>query len=253
VRFDFTGKSGKRHAIDLHDARLAAIVARMQDLPGEELFGYETATGEVVDVKSDDVNAYLRAAGGAEFSAKDFRTWAGTVLAAAAFATVAGSTAHRPTKKNLAAIVMQVAERLGNTPAVCRKCYIHPAVLEDYLAGESVPVSAVGKISLPSAGLSALEHAVLARLEQKARRSLLTLAQQLERSVRRNRARGYARPRSRATRVTAASRGSASNSGNARATRRSAAPRVSNRNRDRLSHTNASRSSRRHGERRRKS
>lgn len=186
ITFSFTGKSGKKHEIDLKEPRLAAIVERMQDLPGQELFGYVAEDGGVIDVKSDDVNAYLREVAGEEFSAKDFRTWAGTVLAARMLAVAAAEPEHRFTKKNLAAVVKGVAERLGNTPSVCRKCYIHPAVLDAYLAREVVsakrPMS-VGRPH-PTSGLSAEEKVVLAFLERQARRRKPTLSAQLETSVR---------------------------------------------------------------------
>jgi DNA topoisomerase-1 len=195
ITFNFTGKSGKRHEIDLKDPRLADIVARVQDLPGQELFGYEADDGSVVDVKSDDVNAYLREVAGEEFSAKDFRTWAGTVLAARLLATAAALPEHKHTKKNLAMVVKDVAERLGNTPAVCRKCYIHPAILDAYLAGDVVKAAATAaplSRSRPSSGLAAEEKAVLAFLDRKAKAPKRTLAEQLERSVRRGRGSGRA-------------------------------------------------------------
>lgn len=187
VTFSFTGKSGKKHEIDLKEPRLAQIVARMQDLPGQELFGYVAEDGDVIDVKSDDVNAYLREVASEEFSAKDFRTWAGTVLAARLLAVAAVEPEHKHTKKNLAAVVKGVAERLGNTPAVCRKCYIHPAVLDAYLTGEVVDAAraTAEPNPPPAAGLSAEEKAVLAFLERQARTPKPTLAEQLERSVRR--------------------------------------------------------------------
>lgn len=186
ITFRFTGKSGKKHEIDLKEPRLAAIVARMQDLPGQELFGYVADDGSIVDVKSDDVNAYLREVAGEGFSAKDFRTWAGTVLAARMLATAANGPEHKPTKKNLAAVVKDVAARLGNTPSVCRKCYIHPAVLDAYLGGEVVRAARTIPEDLPhpKAGLSAEEKAVLRFLERKARQPTPMLVDQLERSVR---------------------------------------------------------------------
>lgn len=186
IEFEFTGKSGQRHEIDLRDPRLARVVAGVQDLPGQELFGYVAEDGAVVDVKSDDVNAYLRAAAGAEFSAKDFRTWAGTVLAALTLAAEAAQPEHKHTRKNLSTVVKQVASRLGNTPSVCRKCYIHPAVLDAYLAGEVVPgVGAAGEaFARTAASLSSAEKAVLQFLEKKAREPKRSLTEQLERSLR---------------------------------------------------------------------
>jgi DNA topoisomerase-1 len=185
MTFRFTGKSGKKHEIDFTDTRLASIVARMQDLPGEELFGFVAEDGAVVDVKSDDVNAYLREIAGEEFSAKDFRTWAGTVIAARLLAAATREPAHKVTKKNLASVVKQVAERLGNTPAVCRKCYVHPAVIAAYLAGNATALASAAPARATTArtGLSAEEKAVLKFLEREARKPQRTLAEQLESSV----------------------------------------------------------------------
>jgi DNA topoisomerase-1 len=134
LRFCFRGKSGVEHRIELADARLAAIVARMQDLPGEELFQYVDDDGETHTIESDDVNRYLKDCAGEEFTSKDFRTWAGTLLAARA---LRGREAHTATeaKRQITEAVTEVARRLGNTAAVCRKCYIHPAVLESYVDG----------------------------------------------------------------------------------------------------------------------
>ncbi len=138
MRFDFRGKSGKRHEIDLRDARLAAIVRRAQELPGQDLFQYLDENDEPQKIGSSDVNEYLREIAGEEFSAKDFRTWAGTVLAAVALRELEKAETKAQTKKNLVQAVEAVAQRLGNTPAVCRKCYIHPVVLESYLDGLTI-------------------------------------------------------------------------------------------------------------------
>jgi DNA topoisomerase-1 len=133
VHFEFRGKSGVRHTIDLHDRRLARIVKRCQDLPGQELFQYEDAGGRVRDVTSTDVNAYLRAIAGEEFTAKDFRTWAGTVLCARVLRGFEAVGSQTQAKKNVVRAIETVADRLGNTRAVCRKCYVHPAVIDAYL------------------------------------------------------------------------------------------------------------------------
>jgi DNA topoisomerase I len=135
VRFHFVGKSGKQHQITLNDRRLAKIVKRCRDIPGYDLFQYIDDDGKQVDVKSDDVNAYLREISGQEFTAKDFRTWAGTVLACMALQEFEQVDAEAQKKKNIVRAVERVAERLGNTPAVCRKSYVHPAVLDSYLDG----------------------------------------------------------------------------------------------------------------------
>lgn len=139
LRFSFRGKSGREHCIDLRDARLARIVKRCQDLPGEELFQYLDEAGERRCVHSGDVNQYLREVSGQEFTAKDFRTWAGTVLAAEQLAAIGAAATAREVKRNVVAAIDAVAVRLGNTRAVCRRCYIHPAVLDAYAAGALTP------------------------------------------------------------------------------------------------------------------
>jgi DNA topoisomerase-1 len=137
IRFSFRGKSGKRHEISVHDPQLAKIVRRCQDMPGQDLFEYEEE-GEPRDVTSEDVNDYLRMAAGKDYTAKDFRTWAGTVLAAIALRQFKGVAKGARAKKNIVTAVEAVAQMLGNTPAVCRKCYIHPEVLNSYLAGQTI-------------------------------------------------------------------------------------------------------------------
>ncbi|NBB14934.1 DNA topoisomerase IB [Caulobacter sp. SLTY] len=128
-RFEFVGKSGKTHSTAFHDRRLARIVKACQDLRGQRLFQYQDETGEIRPVMSGDVNDYLRAATGQEFTAKDFRTWAGTLEAARILCVQGDTTA---TKATVTACVKDVAKRLGNTPAVCRKAYIHPAITEAF-------------------------------------------------------------------------------------------------------------------------
>lgn len=135
IEFRFRGKSGVQHTIDLEDPRLARIIRKCQDLPGEELFGYVDDDGVARDVKSDDVNAYLKEITGENFTAKDFRTWAGTVLAARALQEFERVDSQAARKKNVVRAVESVAKRLGNTKAVCRKCYIHPRIIESYLEG----------------------------------------------------------------------------------------------------------------------
>lgn len=135
IRFEFTGKSGKRHTVGLKDRRLARIVERCRDLPGYELFQYIDEQGNRQDVGSADVNEYLREITGEEFTAKDFRTWAGTVLASLALQELEASDSDVEAKKKIAQAAESVAEHLGNTPAICRKCYIHPAVIDAYLEG----------------------------------------------------------------------------------------------------------------------
>jgi DNA topoisomerase-1 len=135
LKFRFRGKSGVEHSIELSDPKLAQIVRRMQDLPGEELFQYLDEQGERRGIESADVNAYLKDISGDEFTSKDFRTWAGTLLAARALRSVAPAASGAEAKRNVGQAIEWVAGRLGNTKAVCRKCYIHPAVLESYAAG----------------------------------------------------------------------------------------------------------------------
>lgn len=133
IEFSFPGKSGKRHAIHLDDARLARIVKRCQDLPGQELFEYFDPAGRRHDVGSHDVNRYLRQVSREDFSAKDFRTWHGTVQTVRALRQLPPTRSVRTARRNLVAAIKLVAQALGNTPAVCRKSYIHPAVFEVYL------------------------------------------------------------------------------------------------------------------------
>lgn len=140
IRFSFKGKSGKQHRIKLRDRRLARIIKRMQELPGQELFTYLDEDGEAHAVESDDVNEYLQNITGDDFTAKDFRTWAGTILAARFFRELDATTDTAGAKKELVRAIARVAEELGNTPAVCKKCYIHPAVIAAYLAGGLKPI-----------------------------------------------------------------------------------------------------------------
>jgi DNA topoisomerase I len=135
VRFIFRGKSGVEHELELDDRRLARIVKQCRDLPGQELFQYRDPRGSVVDIGSADVNSYLRDVTGESFTSKDFRTWAGTVLAAKLLRDYEAVDSEARAKKNIVSAIEQVAKRLGNTRAVCRKCYVHPAVIDAYLDG----------------------------------------------------------------------------------------------------------------------
>jgi DNA topoisomerase-1 len=136
VTFRFRGKSGKQHTVGVADRRLARIVRQTQDLPGYELFEYVDEAGDPRKVDSADVNDYLREISAEDFTAKDFRTWAGSVLASMALREFEEFGSETQAKKNVVEAIKRVAQRLGNTPAVCRKCYVHPAVLECYLAGK---------------------------------------------------------------------------------------------------------------------
>lgn len=135
VRFHFRGKSGKTRNVALSNKRVARAVRRCRDLPGHELFQYLDEEGNPHAVDSGDVNDYLRKIAGEDFTAKDFRTWAGTILAATTLIEIGPSASARAGKRRTVAAVEIVAKSLGNTPAVCRKCYIHPRVFESYLAG----------------------------------------------------------------------------------------------------------------------
>jgi DNA topoisomerase I len=174
VTFKFRGKSGKRHAINLTDRRLAKIVQRCQDIPGYELFQYVDSDGARHSIDSADVNEYLREISEQDFTAKDFRTWAGTVLACMTlrdyepFDSIAGA------KKNVVSAIRSVAERLGNTPSVCRKCYVHPAVLECYLGGTmttSLEECLKQKVADSSHALRPEELALIHLLEQTLERA----------------------------------------------------------------------------------
>jgi DNA topoisomerase-1 len=134
VRFRFRGKSGRQHEVGLRDRKLAAVVRRCRDLPGQDLFQYVGPDGEPNDVASEDVNEYL-AAVAPGVTAKDFRTWAGTVLAYRALRAIGKGSTDREKQRNLAAAIRETAENLGNTPAVARQAYVHPAVVAAYLDG----------------------------------------------------------------------------------------------------------------------
>jgi DNA topoisomerase-1 len=135
VEFHFRGKSGVMHNVRLRDPRLARIIRRMRDLPGQELFQYVDENGERRTIDSSDVNDYLRSLTGEDYTAKDFRTWSGTVLAAMELQALRACESETEAKKNIVQAIANVSRRLGNTPAVCRKCYVHPAVLDCYLQG----------------------------------------------------------------------------------------------------------------------
>lgn len=181
LRFHFRGKAGKWHNVDIHDRGIAKIVERCQDLPGQELFQFVDDDGSRHDVRSEDVNEYLREISGSDFTAKDFRTWAGSVLAAMALREFERFDTKAQAKKNLVAAIESVAKKLGNTPAVCRKCYVHPEVLDSYLDGslvETLRQRAETAIAKSLHGLSAEEAAVLGLLQQR-----LSLKEKLSRSI----------------------------------------------------------------------
>jgi DNA topoisomerase-1 len=201
VRFHFRGKSGVFHEISIHDAAIARIVRRCRDLPGQELFQYLDQDGRQATIDSADVNDYIREVAGQDFTAKDFRTWAGTVMAAAALGEIAGASAsandnshrapragaraanRRPNKRDVVRAIERVAERLGNTPSVCRKCYVHPEVIGAFLDGALAPGGTwaramaaraagaaihVATVRARGGGLDVSETAVLALLKRRA-------------------------------------------------------------------------------------
>src|SRR5713101_4765843 len=138
LRFRFRGKSGRLHEVDVTDRRIARIISKLQDLPGQSLFQYVDDGGSVHEITSQDVNEYLREVTGEDFTAKDFRTWAGTVLATISLSATGAFETKKQAKATLKQAIGAVAKILGNTPAVCRQCYIHPAVLEAYLNGNAI-------------------------------------------------------------------------------------------------------------------
>jgi DNA topoisomerase I len=171
VRFEFRGKSGIRHAVDLNDRRLAAIVKACRDLPGYELFQYVDDDGTRQAIDSSDVNAYLREICGDDFTAKDFRTWSGTVLAARALAGAAGFANQREARRKVVNAIESVARSLGNTKTVCRKSYVHPAVIDAFLGGMTIRVGKVRPLrAVVTTGLSAEERAVVALVSARLRR-----------------------------------------------------------------------------------
>jgi DNA topoisomerase-1 len=177
MRFDFKGKSGKTWKLKVKDRRIARIVRAMQDLPGQDLFQYIDEKGERQSVTSADVNAYLREITGRDVTAKDFRTWSGTVLAAWALKEFEAFDSDAKAKKNIRAAIEKVAARLGNTPTICRKCYVHPELISCYVEGSLLlevkeEVEAELRDNLP--GLRPEEAAVLSLLEARINRDLKT-------------------------------------------------------------------------------
>lgn len=170
VEFHFRGKAGKQHRVQIDDPRLARIVKRCQDIPGQELFQYLDDDGQRQSIGSADVNQYLKEITGEEFTAKDFRTWAGTVLAARALQELAEFDSITAAKKNIVRAVEAVSQMLGNTPSICRKCYVHPAVLEAYVDGallDTLRRRADEKINSDLRHLKPEEAAVLAFLRER--------------------------------------------------------------------------------------
>ena len=173
VEFRFRGKSGVFHTVKVEDRRLARIIQRTRDLPGQELFQYIDEHGEPHTIDSADVNEYLRQITGEDYTAKDFRTWSGTVLAALALQEFEKFDSEAQAKKNIVRAIESVAEKLGNTPSICRKCYVHPAIIDAYLEGTVLEAlrsrteqELVGELH----ELQPEEAAVLALLQQRLQR-----------------------------------------------------------------------------------
>jgi len=183
IYFYFRGKSGKKHAISVEDPYLAKIVRRLRDLPGYELFQYVDEDGQPRSIGSTDVNDYLREITGEEFSSKDFRTWSATMLAVQALCECALFETQKQAKKNVNRMVENVARRLGNTEAVCRKCYIHPEVFEAYTDGRLATLTERFK---SARARSQRERMLIRFLEKtsKTKRKTMTLKEALAKSIR---------------------------------------------------------------------
>jgi DNA topoisomerase-1 len=174
VRFRFTGKGGKQWSLSVRNRHVAKVIRACQELPGQELLQYIDDEGKPQDVTSSDVNGYLKEITGQDITAKDFRTWAGTVLAAPALQEVASFDSAAQAKRNVRGAIERVAARLGNTPTICRKCYVHPEVINTYLDGNlALEIKSEAESALRDnlADLKPEEAAVLAmlrlRLEKK--------------------------------------------------------------------------------------
>jgi DNA topoisomerase-1 len=172
IRFRFRGKTGRLVEVGLRDRRLAGVVRRCQELPGQELFQYVDADGNVQQVSSDDVNAYLRDASGGDFTAKDFRTWAGTLAAFRALRRLDPAEGQRAGNQNVGQVMSETADQLGNTPRIARMSYVHPAVVDGYLDGSLRPKrpSAGTEVPPPAEPDPVEERALIALLRREARR-----------------------------------------------------------------------------------
>jgi DNA topoisomerase I len=183
LKFNFKGKSGKVWKLDVRDRRIAKVIRACQDLPGQELFQYLDESGETRNITSSDVNAYLREISGEEITAKDFRTWHGTVLAALALNEFETPDSQAGANRNIRGAIRKVAARLGNTPTICRKCYVHPEIITMYVEGSlllQVKDKAGGKLRSDLPGLTPEEVAVLTLLRG---RLGVTLKDKLEASL----------------------------------------------------------------------
>lgn len=174
VRFRFTGKGGKQWSLQVKDRRIAKVVKACQELPGQELLQYVDENGELQDVTSGDVNAYLKKITGRDITAKDFRTWAGTVLAALALHEVKEFDSAAQAKRNVRSAIERVAARLGNTTTICRKCYVHPEVLDAYLDRNlalEIQSRVEKELREEIGGMQPEEAAVLAMLRSRLKRA----------------------------------------------------------------------------------
>jgi DNA topoisomerase-1 len=170
IRFSFKGKSGVFQEIELEEARLAKAVQQCQDLPGQTLFQYRDENRRLRALTSSDINRYLREVSGGAFTAKDFRTWAGTLTAAEAFDELPPAASKTAGNKTIVEVVDKVAKALGNTRAVCRKCYIHPAVFEAFLSGVTLSRVRASRAKL-AAGLTSAEARLVALLQRSDRKA----------------------------------------------------------------------------------
>jgi len=170
VRFQFRRKSGKKHSVEISDRCVARIIQKCQDLPGQQLFQYEDPAGEVGAIASEDVNDYLQQITSQPFTVKDFRTWAGIVLAAIALGKMEEVNSQILAKRNILTAIEEVARLLGNTVAICRKCYIHPVIPTSYLDGRlarTLRVKADSQIAQHLHELKPEEVAVIGLLRQE--------------------------------------------------------------------------------------
>lgn len=166
VTINFKGKSGQFHTIELEDRRLARLIGRLQDLPGQDLFQFIDEDDNLHSIDSSDVNEYIQEAANDLFTAKDFRTWRGTVLAAWFLADAERARTERENKRIVSQIVKEVAKELGNTPTVCRKCYIHPTVIETFLSDSGLTIKEINTIEIDTVDLLPEEKIVLEFLKQ---------------------------------------------------------------------------------------
>jgi DNA topoisomerase I len=190
LKFKFIGKGKIKHEITLADRRLARVVKQAQDLPGQTLFQYIGEDGERRAVTSADVNAYLKEITGDDFTAKDFRTWMGTVLALTELAGIEAGESKSQTKRNVTSVVKVVSKQLGNTPTICRKCYVHPAVIESYASGSLREFMERRQTQTPEAAADLMECAeeVVLELLEHHRRGLLEVLEESVERARRKRA-----------------------------------------------------------------